>query len=43
MSFTNENIPQSYEVLESHFSKDLNSELALVRHRKTGAKVALRI
>ena len=41
MSFTNENIPQSYEVLESHFSKDLNSELALVRHRKTGAKVAL--
>jgi hypothetical protein len=31
----------AYEVIEKRKSEDLNSELYLVRHKKTGAKVAL--
>ena len=35
------NIPAAYEIIDEHFSKDLNSEVALLKHRKTGARVAL--
>ena len=35
------NIPETYEIAEQHFSTDLNSVLMLLRHKKTGARVAL--
>ena len=34
-------IPDTYEVLEERFSKDLNSVVLRLRHKKTGARVAL--
>ena len=35
------NIPDTYEILDEHFSTDLNSVLMLLRHKKTKARVAL--
>ena len=34
-------IPNTYEVISERFSKDLNSAVMELRHKKTGAKVAL--
>lgn len=34
-------IPEAYEIIEDRFSKDLNSAVMLLRHKKTGARVAL--
>ena len=34
-------IPETYEIIEQRFSKDLNSELVLLSHKKTKARVAL--
>ncbi|MBR3040806.1 MAG: insulinase family protein [Lachnospiraceae bacterium] len=34
-------IPETYEIIEDRFSKDLNSAVMLLRHKKTKARVAL--
>ena len=34
-------IPDTYEITEDRFSPDLNSAVMLIRHKKTGARVAL--
>ena len=34
-------IPETYEVVEDRFSTDLNSAFMLLKHKKTGARVAL--
>ena len=41
MKTVNGTIPGTYEVLENRFSGDLNSAVMLLKHKKTGARVAL--
>ena len=41
MRKVNGTIPETYEVIEDRFSADLNSAFMRLRHKKTGARVAL--